>query len=219
MSDKEGITPRYPLPASIGEALCLLADTLPLPGVVWALGGSVAQRLRGFDVVPQDIDVDVPEEHECVVARALASYQVSLPHHTDARGWLSKMGHYEVCGARVDICVDCEIRAGDSHYVGRFSRFRDRIAFFPLGDQRLPVIPLEESLLVSVLMERWEKLREITASPAFEPNFDAAYFRHRAAETSVPQKALDRFLSLVLQADANVTPLRLRKDWPSDVRP
>jgi hypothetical protein len=177
--------------------LGLLADTLPLPGAVWALGGGVARWLRGFDVVPQDIDVDTGAEHEDAVVSALKRYEISPPRHTDAPGWLSRIGDYEVCGARVDICVDCEIRAGGSHYVGRFSRYRRRISFLSLGDQRLPVIPLEESLLVSILMERWEKLREITASPAFQPNFDVAYFHHRAAETSVRQRDLDRFLSLV----------------------
>jgi hypothetical protein len=180
------------------RALCLIADTLPQPGVAWALGGGVARWLRGFDVVPQDVDVDVPQEHERAVTRSLEGYQVSPPHHTDVPGWLSKIGHYELCGARVDICVDCEIRVGESHYVGCFSRYLDRIAFFPLGDRRLPVIPLEESLLVSLLMERWEKLQEITASPAFESSFDVACFRDRAAETNIPQRVLDRFLSLAL---------------------
>ncbi len=184
------------LPASIGQALCVLADTLPLPGVAWALGGSAARWLRGFQVVPQDVDVDVPAEHECVVARALADYEGPPPRHTGAPGWLSSMGRYQVCGARVDVCVDCEIRVGDSHYVGRFSRYRDRIVLLPLGERHLPAIPLEESLLVSILMGRWDTLREIAASPAFESNSDRAYFRHRAAQTSLPRGALDRFLSL-----------------------
>ncbi len=213
------MTPRGPLPGSIREALGLLADTLPLPGVAWALGGGAARWLRGFDLVPQDIDVDTGAEHERAVAKALKRYEISPPQLTDTPEWLSKIGHYEVCGARVDICVDCEIRAGDSHYVGRFPRYRDRISFRPLGDRRLPVIPLEESLLVSILVERWGKLEEIAASPAFEPNFDVAYFRHRAAATSVPQKALERFLSLALQADPKVTLRPPEEGWPSDVRP
>lgn len=197
MWDNEGITPRGPLPGAIHRALCLLADTLPLPAVAWALGGSVARWLRGFEAVPQDIDVDVPAEHEPAVARALADYEVSLPHHTDTPGWLSRIGRYQVCGARVDLCVDCEIRAGESHYVGRFSRYRDRIALFPLGDRHLPAIPLEESLLVAVLMERWERLREITASAVFAAHFDVDYFKQRAAESEIAPGSLERFLRLV----------------------
>ncbi len=197
MSHKEGMAPRRPLPGSIRQALCLLADTVPLPGVAWALGGSVARWLRGFDLVPQDLDVDVSAEHECVVTRALADYQVSPPHRTDVPGWLSRIGGYEVCGTRVDLCVDCEIRVGDSHYVGRFSRYRDRIAFFPLRECRLPVIPLEESLLVAILMGRWEKLREMTAFPTFAASFDVDYFKKRAAESKIVPESLQRFLRLV----------------------
>ena len=71
------------LPDPIAEALCLLADSLPVEPITWCVGGSVARWLRGFRVTPKDIDLDTGADHLDDITARLRDYELSPPSTTE----------------------------------------------------------------------------------------------------------------------------------------
>ena len=145
---------RPDLPDPIAEAVCLLADRLPAEPITWCVGGSVARWLRGFHVTPKDIDLDTGADYLDDITARLRDYELSPPAITDPERFPSKLGVYQIGGVRIDLIVDCQIRARDLHFLLQFARCRDRITLFPLRGRAIPVLPLEESLLANIVMDR-----------------------------------------------------------------
>lgn len=184
------------LPSAVAEALCTVAEKLRPFGTTWSVGGSLGRWLRGFDAIPHDIDLDTGAEYAEQITDALKEYQIEPASAPSPQAFPSLIGAYEISGVPVELYVDCEIRFNDLHYVGRFSRYWGRVQLFPFRGRRVPVLPLEESLLVNVVLGRWEKLAEITSSATFARHFDVEYFRQRATEIGLPAPLLERFVTL-----------------------
>jgi hypothetical protein len=185
------------LPESFAQALCCVYGRLSGLGNVWVVSGSAARWLRGFDVAPRDLDVDTGAEHIDRVLPALAEYEVGPLSTPQPDRFPSQMAVYEVGDVRVELFVDCQIRAGDVHYIGRFSRYCHRVERLLFRGRHVPVMPLEESLLANLVMGRWERLAEVASSSSFRGSFDPDYFRERAAETSLPAATVQRFSRLI----------------------
>jgi hypothetical protein len=183
------------LPSPIAEALFTLADRLSVRPVTWSVGGSVARWLRGFEAVPEDIDLDTGSDYSYGVFHALQDFLVSPPATPDRDHFPCTIARYDISGVPVEVIVDLHIRAR-CEYRGIFSSYQGRVIGLPFRGRAIPVTPLEESILVNIVMDRWDRLAEFVASRAFRPSFDLDYFTRRAAEIALPDEVLQRFLKL-----------------------
>jgi len=191
----ERLNRRPGLPSEVGDALATLADRLSVRPVTWSVGGSVARWLRGFEVTPEDIDLDTGSDYSYGVFHALQDYLVSPPATPDRNHFPCTIARYDISGVPVEVIVDLHIRAR-CEYRGLFSSYQGRVIGLPFRSRAIPVTPLEESILVNIVMDRWDRLAEFVASRAFRPSFDLPYFTRRAAEIALPDHLLQRFLRL-----------------------
>jgi hypothetical protein len=188
------VTDRKELPKPFHDALVIVAEKLrDLP---WVISGSAARWLRGFAVMPKDIDIDTGAEYAEQLRAVLQEWEVSPLAVPLPEKFPSVIGKYEIAGVQVELMVDVEIYAHGLHYVGKFTQYRDRIIHIPFEGCEIPVFPLEESILANIVLDRWHKLEEIMTSPALEKNFDLPYLLRRAQELTIPKALIKKLLSL-----------------------
>lgn len=133
----------HPLPPALAAALGEIADRLADAGVSWLLAGSAMRALRGFDVIPADLDLEVagPEAGGAAEALGLTAPQTD----SDARV-TSLRTTGRLAGADVDLSADLTCHGPGGTLTADFAAQRRRADTAPVDGRVVPLAPLEEAI-------------------------------------------------------------------------
>lgn len=146
----------------------MLAASLPLDEVSWALTGSVGHAIQGVPVEPHDIDVQTDETGVWMAAAALRAYCVTEPRRVESETMRSLLGRYLIDGIDVELIGAVQKRSTDGRAWGSPMDPADHRCLVRLGDLALPVLDLEYEAAAYAQLgrhERAELLRRHAKSP------------------------------------------------------
>lgn len=147
-------------------ALQTLAGTLDEALAEWLLAGSTARKLAGWDVEPDDIDVEVSLHSIEAAADALdltlRDDDTGVGHSLRAEG--------EISGVVVDLTANLEVEGPGGHLGPDFPLQRTWAKSMEVGGRRLWLAPVEEGLARAMVAGSWEAVSRLAAgAPADSP--------------------------------------------------
>ncbi|WJH34209.1 hypothetical protein N6H14_30600 [Paenibacillus sp. CC-CFT747] len=158
------------LPASMAEALRLLADRLaPFQGA-WMVGGSCGLLLHGLRLPnePRDLDLYADRNHVGTMHRLLADRAEDEQQHSRTDRYDSVLSHYRVNGVNVELVGGFEIRSTGSLYRVETDVLKPYAAV-PSIDKRIRVMPLAHELVFNLLREREDRYEPVAAAMKANP--------------------------------------------------
>ncbi len=142
------LRPQYAL------ALQTLAATLDDTLAEWLLAGSTARKLAGWDVEPDDLDVEVSPHGIEAAAEALG-----LPLRDDDTGaGHSLRAEGEISGVAVDLTANLEVSGPGGQLGPDFPLQRTWATSMEVGGRRIWLAPVEEGLARAMVTGDWSKL-------------------------------------------------------------
>ncbi|MGI9538590.1 MAG: hypothetical protein ACR2N6_00400 [Miltoncostaeaceae bacterium] len=147
-------------------ALQTLAATLDDTLAEWLLAGSTARRIAGWDVEPDDIDVEVSPHGIEAAADAcdltLRDDDIGSGHSLRAEG--------EISGVAIDLTANLEVAGPGGHLGPDFPLQRTWSTSVEVGGRRIWLAPVEEGLARAMVTGDWAKVVALgTGAPADTP--------------------------------------------------
>ena len=165
------------LPDALRHALLLVADRLDEAQLTWAVTGSAALALRGFDLAPNDLDIELPEPS---VAAASASLGWSMVERIDSGGRSVGAGG-DVEGFPVEFIGGFTVRGPggalppDDDFIRQFSTTVE------LDGREVWVQPVEEYVVRAIVAGSDAKLDRVSAAAPAGFVMDETYVSLRLA--------------------------------------
>lgn len=131
------------MPPHLADALTWIDERLDAAGIAWVLTGSAMRALRGFDVLPADLDLEVAAE-DVAAAGAILGLPPVARESDDAVSSLRSRGH--VRGAEIDLSADLTVTGSGGTVAADFAGQRQSAGAVAVAGRQIPLSPLEESI-------------------------------------------------------------------------
>ncbi len=173
----DGMTERIRVAAN--AALHAIVPPLFKAQQPWAVMGSTASVLQGIPrYVPPDIDIVTTMVGAYIMEGAISSLGATFRpvSHSVGGPYTSYFGIFEVQGVKVELMGDLIIQCDDGMIDCRdhWSRWSDKVRVLHFDDLHIPVVPLEWQLVANTLLDRPERVGDISRY-LLAHGFDRAY--------------------------------------------
>lgn len=180
---------------SFETVLCLIAERFQEQKIEWALGASGMLKLRGFDVVPEDVDLMISEaslERGLSLLRTLGEERVAAPKPP----YRTEHFHSFLIGdAELDLLCNFAIE----HERG-ITRHRFDAAYLSrghIGNTAIPLSALEEWLVFYLLMPKREAKAALIEAYLVKHGLEQPQALQRALQETLPPSARHRIERLL----------------------